>query len=77
MTTLTEMYAHLVTSDHAYYFDKAISVGILSTEKDESNYAGHYMFMHHDLDTKLTHFKDIMSREYLVCNVDTGEILKS
>jgi len=70
MTTLTEMYAHLVTSDHAYYFDKAISVGILSTEKDESNYAGHYMFMHHDLDTK-------MSREYLVCNVDTGEILKS
>jgi hypothetical protein len=75
MTTLSEMFdSFLVCTDHQFYFDKAIEKGILSPEKDAHNYAGHFMFMHYDMNTDRTYFKDTWSRRYLVCNVDTGEI---
>lgn len=58
-------------------FNLAIATGILSENKTADNYAGHFMYMHTDEDGIKDYFKDIMTRQYVICNVSSGSIFKS
>ena len=56
-------------------FNMAVATNVLSADKDADNWAGHFMYMHSEGDKD--YFKDIITRDYVVCNVMTGKIIKS